>query len=84
MRCCAFSPDGQFLVASSPDAASAVNVYETRTWAVVEEMSGHADMIRCAAFHPDGVMLATGAATHTHGKTWLLSLAHLEETAPVD
>jgi WD40 repeat protein/serine/threonine protein kinase len=57
--CAAFSPDGQWLVASGP--ANVVTVWNVHTQQKVSELPGHNSSINCIVFHPLMKWVATAS-----------------------
>lgn len=56
-----FSPDGKTLVA----AGDAVELYDTRTWTMMDALEGHSEQISDVKFSPNGKLLVTTSYDNT-------------------
>ncbi|MGA1872043.1 MAG: WD40 repeat domain-containing protein [Thermoplasmatota archaeon] len=61
LRACCFSPDGKYLAVGGDDLV--VMVYDTESWEVKYELTGHTGSILALDFSPDGEYLASGSGT---------------------
>lgn len=60
---CLFAPDGKAALVSPGDGS--IRIWDVKTGKELRRMSGHAGIIRSAAFHPLGKLLATAGADGT-------------------
>ncbi|HEY6563620.1 MAG TPA: serine/threonine-protein kinase, partial [Pirellulaceae bacterium] len=59
----AVSPDGKLLAAAS--SSGAIHVFDTLTWELRHELSGHTDNVFGLEFHPDSRRLVSGSRDRT-------------------
>ncbi len=65
-----FSPDGTRIVTvGGPLGAHEATVWDARTGTELLALTGHTDLVLCAAFSPDGTRIVTGSADGT-AKVW--------------
>jgi WD40 repeat protein len=62
-----FSPDGQTLAVAGgqPSARGDLRVYRVSDWSLTATLGGHADVVSCVAFSPDGARLASASFDKT-------------------
>jgi WD40 repeat protein len=70
----AIDPTGRFLAECCTDKASIWSLSdESTTWSKVSILDGHRDIVTTVAFHPSGILLATGSKDNNI-KIWRMSL----------
>jgi WD40 repeat protein len=78
--CCAFSPDGQLLLAGAVDGT--LTIYDAATLAVVSVLSGHSHNVRSCAFSADGTWVVSGGDDGT-ARVWDPATGRQLATFPV-
>ena len=65
-----FRPDWRLVAARGQATSKTVAVYYVEDGLEMQQLSGHSDMVRGAAFHPDGTILATAGGRDTTVRLW--------------
>lgn len=62
-----FSPDGSLLAVAGgqPSARGDLRLFATKDWRLVHSLGGHADVVSCVSFSPDGAKLASASFDKT-------------------
>ncbi len=76
-----FSPDGSLLAVAGgqPSAKGDLRLYRVADWKLTATLRGHADVVFCVAFRPDGKQLASASYDKTIG-LWDLATHKLVRT----
>jgi hypothetical protein len=62
-----FSPDGSLLAVAGgqPSARGDLRIFATKDWKLLHSLGGHADVVSCVSFSPDGTKLASASFDKT-------------------
>jgi WD domain, G-beta repeat/Planctomycete cytochrome C len=76
-----FSPDGSLLAIAGgqPSARGDLRLFSTKDWKLVHTLGGHADVVSCVSFSPDGSKLASASFDKTV-KLWTVAEGKLVHT----
>jgi len=77
VRCCAYSPNGDRIVAGSSDKT--LTIWDAATGALVDTLVGHDGSVEACAYSPDGKWLVSGSGDKTL-KVWEVAAVDVAPT----